>query len=70
MIEFIEANIAWFIIGLILFELYVFDIATTAERSRVATAMAAGRLIDDLKSEIEELKNRIDDIQNNNDDYY
>ena len=68
MIEFIEANIAWFIIGLILFELYVFDIATAAQRSHQALGMIAGKQIDDLRSEIYKLEDRLAEIQDKIDD--
>ena len=71
MFDFIEANVAWFIIGIILFELFVFDIATTAERSRVSLAMAADQKINNLRSEIEKLEDRLAEIQDKiDDDYY
>ena len=71
MIEFIEANLAWFIIGLILFDIYLlFDIAIYTDRATARLGMAAGQYIEDLKSEVEELKSRIDDIQDKiNDDF-
>ena len=71
MFDFIEANVAWFIIGIILFELFVFDIATTTERSRVSLAMAADQKINNLRSEIEKLEDRLAEIQDKiDDDYY
>ena len=70
MIEFIEANLAWFIIGLIIFDIFLlFEIESlrkdvTRGASRLGNVIA--NKVDDMDSELYELRRRLDDIEGRN----
>jgi hypothetical protein len=66
MIEFIETNLAWFIIGLIIFDIFLlFEIGSASGGSRRVANLIANK-VDDMDSELYELRRRLEDIEGEN----
>lgn len=66
MIEFIEANLAWFIIGLILFDIFLlFEIGSVSSSVR-NLGQIVGNKVDMMDSELYELRRRLEAIEGEN----